>query len=85
MVEGGVLKGKIKQMLYDIHFKGLFSVDYLVDKSGEWYFTEVNFHHDGHTYLITDAGINLPFLNCCAVTGENTNLHPVVKKRSFPE
>ena len=82
-VEDGEFMDTIKQMLLDIHFQGLFSVEFLVDKSGNWYFTEVNFRHDGHTYLITDAGINLPYLYCCAVTGENVELQPKVKRKTF--
>ena len=73
----------IRKILKEINFQGLFSVEFLVDKSGEWYFTEINFRHDGHDYLITGAGINLPWLYCCAVTGENVDLKPSVKKVSF--
>lgn len=61
---------KIKELLNGLHFNGLFSVEFLVDKSGEWYFTEVNFRHDGHAYLLTAAGYNLPYLYCCSVTGK---------------
>ena len=82
-VEDSDFMGRIKQMLLDINFQGLFSVEFLVDKNGEWYFTEVNFRHDGHTYLITDAGINLPYLYCCAVTGEGNDLQPKMNKKSF--
>lgn len=70
-------------MLKDINFQGLFSVEFLVNRNGDWFFTEVNFRHDGHDYLITNAGINLPWLYCCAVTGEKEDLMPVVKKDSF--
>ena len=74
---------RICQMLKEIKFQGLFSVEFLVDKSGKWFFTEVNFRHDGHDYLITDAGINLPWLYCCAITGANEVLMPEVKKHTF--
>lgn len=74
---------RIKQLLKDINFQGLFSLEFLVDKKGEWFFTEVNFRHDGHDYLITNAGINLPWLYCCAVTGEDVDLRPKPKKASF--
>lgn len=74
---------KIKLFLKEINFQGLFSLEFLVDKKGEWYFTEVNFRHDGHDYLITNAGINLPWLYCCAVTGGDVTLQPKVKKSSF--
>lgn len=74
---------RIRKMLTDINFQGLFSVEFLVDRNGEWYFTEVNFRHDGHDYLITNAGINLPWLYCCSVAGVHENLTPNVKKNSF--
>ena len=82
-VKDSEFMGRIKQMLLDINFQGLFSVEFLVDKNWEWYFTEVNFRHDGHTYLITDAGINLPYLYCCSVTGADADLQPEVKKKTF--
>lgn len=80
--ESDELMVKIKQMLKDIDFQGLFSVEFLVDRGGVWYFTEVNFRHDGHDYL-ANAGINLPWLYCCAVTGSNEELTPQVKESSF--
>lgn len=82
-VEENQITTGIRTMLKDINFQGLFSVEFLVDRSGEWYFTEVNFRHDGHDYLITNAGINLPWLYCCAVTGEDVDLQPDVVRRSF--
>lgn len=81
--EDNDLTRNIRKMLEDINFQGLFSVEFLVDRDGEWYFTEVNFRHDGHDYLITNAGINLPWLYCCAVTGEDVDLMPAIKKESF--
>ncbi len=62
---------QVRALLKEIDFQGLFSVEFLVDKAGDWYFTEVNFRHDGHTYLLTPRGVNIPWLYCEAVaTGE---------------
>lgn len=80
---GNELEMKIKEMLLDIGFQGLFSVEFIVDKSGRWYFTEINFRHDGHDYLTTNVGINLPWLYCNAVAGEKISLMPQVKIKSF--
>ena len=82
-VEEGEFIERIKNMIRCTRFQGLFSVEFLVDKNNDWYFTEVNFRHDGHDYLITNAGINLPWLYCCAVTGEDVELQPKVLKESF--
>jgi len=59
---------QVLALLKEIDFQGLFSVEFLVDKSGSWFFTEVNFRHDGHTYLLTPGGVNIPWLYCEAVT-----------------
>lgn len=59
-----VLLDNVINLLQEIRFEGLFSVEFLIDKSGNWYFTEVNFRHDGHTYLITPGGANIPYLYC---------------------
>lgn len=81
--EDNDLTRSIRKMLEEINFQGLFSVEFLVDRDGGWYFTEVNFRHDGHDYLITNAGINLPWLYCCAVTGKDEDVIPDVKRASF--
>lgn len=82
-LEDGEFIGRIKNMIREIRFQGLFSVEFLVDKNNNWYFTEINFRHDGHDYLITSVGVNLPWLYCCAVTGEDVELQPKPKKNSF--
>ncbi len=82
-IEESDLVQRVRTMLKSIRFQGLFSVEFLVDRSGDWYFTEVNFRHDGHDYLITSAGINLPWLYCCAVTGQKENLQPQVRRNTF--
>ena len=74
---------RIKKMILSIRFQGLFSVEFLVDKNGDWYFTEVNFRHDGHTYLVTASGTNLPYMYCCAVTGEKQKFHPKAIRDTF--
>lgn len=74
---------RIKKMILSIRFQGLFSVEFLVDKNGDWYFTEVNFRHDGHTYLVTASGVNLPYMYCCAVTGEKQEFHPSAIRDTF--
>ena len=70
---------RVKELLKGLKFQGLFSVEFLVDKDDEWYFTEVNFRHDGHAYLLTAAGCNIPYLYCCAVTGKGCGM-PSIRK-----
>ena len=69
---------RVKSLIKSLHFQGLFSVEFLVDKDDEWYFTEINFRHDGHAYLLTAAGCNLPYLYCCSVTGKGCEM-PVIR------
>lgn len=74
-------KKQVEQLILSTGFQGLFSVEFLVDKSGQWWFTEVNFRHDGHTYLITPGGFNIPYCYCCAVTGKGHAIPNKIKNK----
>lgn len=48
-------------------YRGLFSMEFLRDKTGKDYFMEINFRNDGNAICVTASGINLPYiwyLNC---------------------
>lgn len=70
----------ITRMMTDLQFDGLFSVEFLVDKSNNLFFTEVNFRHDGAAYHSTRGGANLPYLYCNAIIGRQN--HPIKLKNS---
>ena len=58
---------KIKDFMRRVGYSGLFSAEFLRDEKGD-YFMEVNFRNDGNAYVVTQAGVNLPYLwvyYCC--------------------
>lgn len=70
----GELQGlvdKSKQFIRETGYTGLFSVEFLVSKSGEIYFTEMNFRNDGNAICVTASGINLPYIYFLANTGRD--------------
>ena len=46
----------------ETRYNGPFSVEFLRDKNGTDYFTEMNFRNDGNAYCQTCAGINVPYI-----------------------
>lgn len=53
---------KIQKFIKSIGYSGLFSVEFLRDKEGNDYFMEINMRNDGNAYVVTKAGVNLPYL-----------------------
>lgn len=53
---------KCKEFIKTIGYQGLFSIEFLRDKSGEDYFLEMNFRNDGNAISVTAAGVNLPYI-----------------------
>lgn len=43
-------------------YYGLFSLEFLRDKSGKDYFMEINFRNDGNAICTTAAGVSLPYV-----------------------
>lgn len=55
---------KIKTLMHEVGYVGLFSVEFMHNKKdGLIYFTEVNFRNDGENAFIVHEGINLPYLH----------------------
>ena len=52
---------KIKSFMQKVGYSGLFSAEFLRDEKGD-YFMEVNFRNDGNAYVVSQAGVNLPYL-----------------------
>lgn len=50
-------------------YQGPFSVEFLRDKDGTSYFTEMNFRNDGNAYCETSAGTNIPYIYYLYNTG----------------
>ena len=77
---------KVRSFIKSTGYSGLFSVEFLHDKSGVDYFTEMNFRNDGNSYVVTKSGVNLPFLwykEGCGELDKSDYLELQVKAVSF--
>ena len=61
MTNERVRKG-LEGMVADIGFEGIFEVEFLIDQTGELYFSEINFRNSTWSWASTIAGMNLPVL-----------------------
>ena len=52
-------------------YSGLFSVEFIRDKTGTDYFMEINFRNDGNSICVTASGMNLPYIWYLYNCGEN--------------
>ena len=53
---------KVRAFIKSTGYQGPFSVEFLRDKNGVDYFTEMNFRNDGNAYCVTASGTNLPYI-----------------------
>ena len=60
-----------KSFIRKIGYSGLFSIEFIRDKSGVDYFMEINFRNDGNSICVTAAGVNLPYIWYLACCGED--------------
>lgn len=60
--ENTELVQNVKAMMEDIGFEGLFDVEFLIDKDGTYYFTEINFRNSIWNYIGEFAGMPYPIL-----------------------
>ncbi len=51
-----------KGFLKAARYSGVFSMEFVRDKSGKDYFMEINMRNDGNAYCVTRAGVNLPYI-----------------------
>lgn len=55
---------KIRTLINEVGYVGLFSVEFMHDKNtNQVYFTEINFRNDGTNSFIVHCGVNLPYLH----------------------
>jgi len=54
------LTEKIRNIIREAHFTGIFCIEFMVGQNNELYFLEVNFRHSGWGYAFTYGGFNLP-------------------------
>ena len=56
------LEKKLSEMFEEIHFEGIFSIEFLIGQDDEYYFLEINFRNSTWSWASTKAGMNLPIL-----------------------
>lgn len=69
---------KINAILREIGYTGMFSAEFLIDKKGNYYFTEINLRNDGFAYFVTTGGANLPYLFCRSLINGHIDTSDVV-------
>lgn len=61
---------KVKAILKEVGFTGIFSVVFLIDQDDNLYFLEVNFRNSTWSYAYTRGGYNMPYLWAKATLGK---------------
>lgn len=61
-LENDDLKTKLKNMIEDIGFEGIFEIEFLIDQDNSLYFLEINFRNSTWSYASTVAGMPLPII-----------------------
>lgn len=80
-LENTELKNKIKKMLETVRYEGIFSVDFIEDSAGTWYFLEINYRNSAFSYASTKLGMNLPLIWASAMVN---NKMPEQIERNIP-
>ena len=52
----------LEGMMAEIGFEGIYSIEFLIDKDDNYYFSEINFRHSTWGYAATVTGMNIPEL-----------------------
>lgn len=53
---------RLRNMMTEIGFEGIFSIEFLVDSDGTFYFTEINFRFSTWGYISAKLGMSIPYL-----------------------
>lgn len=56
------MKKSLESLMADIGFEGIYSIEFLIDKDDNYYFSEINFRNSTWSYASTKAGMPLPVL-----------------------
>lgn len=75
------LLNKIKKMFGIVRYEGIFSVDFIEDNTGTWYFLEINYRNSAFSYASTKLGMNLPLIYASAMIN---NKMPEQIERDIP-
>lgn len=56
------IKKSLEELMREVEFEGIYSIEFLVDQDDQLYFSEINFRNSTWSYASTCAGMNLPIL-----------------------
>ncbi len=62
MMKNAEMREKIRSMMEEIGFEGLFEVEFLIDQDGTYYYLETNFRASAWNYSSTVVGMPLSYL-----------------------
>ncbi|WP_270507707.1 ATP-grasp domain-containing protein [Eubacterium limosum] len=60
--EDNEMRKSLEGMMKEIGLEGIFSIEFLIDQDGAYYFSEINFRNSTWSYAATKAGMPLPVL-----------------------
>lgn len=78
----GTIYSQIKNILKEIGFTGIFSVEFLVDENSNNWFLEINFRNSTWSYAYTYGGYNMPYLWAIGTIYKSIE-EPTVKIQEF--
>lgn len=81
--ENESLRKACSAMLAEIGFEGIFSIEFLIDKNDNYYFTEINFRNSPWNYSDTKLDMPIPVLWAKAML--SGNIEKDWDKRPIPE
>jgi len=73
----------LQRLFAEIGFEGIFSVEFLIDKNGKYYFSEINFRNSTWSYASTRLGMPLPILWVQCMTDALDNIQPAHIPENF--
>lgn len=59
---GDEFLGKLKALFQEVHYDGIFEVEFLLDDDNNLYFTEINFRETAFNHVHTLMGVNLTWM-----------------------
>ena len=77
------LKIKCEELIRTCNYTGLFSIEFIIDTNGIYYFTEVNLRNDGYSYFSTSGGANLPYLYCYNIINGSVDVENLILKNTY--
>ena len=69
----------LANMMKEIGFDGIYSIEFLIDQDNNYYFSEINFRNSTWSYASTKAGMNLPVLWAKTMIDGKLENDPTVK------